>query len=298
MTTRVRVTSARDVGAEADLGTEEAALAAAGDHAACSTTPTRPPASAAPTPPRPRGRSRQPCPDPHLGGDRRCQVSRACGWHRRCFVIRSCASPRSPSSPPPSPPRPVSPPPTGRTSPSAWAPATSRTSWRDYADTSVRVRLGAGHRFGNLAVEGFLAGDVFDNYEMQDATTVSASTSSTSSGLGQLPGLRPRQRQPHEHPARRQQLQRLLRLLRRPAATTPAAASAAAPASSCAARSAPSASSTGRSSSSRPAPRSTPRSTSTTAWTSTASTPATASGGAIDAKFYRWTFGFNVGQDF
>jgi hypothetical protein len=51
-------------------------------------------------------------------------------------------------------------------------PGDIKDELRDYADTSVRIRFGAGHRFGNLAVEGFLAGDVFDNYEMSDATTV------------------------------------------------------------------------------------------------------------------------------
>lgn len=51
-------------------------------------------------------------------------------------------------------------------------PGDIKDELREHADTSVRVRLGAGHRFGNLAVEGFLAGDIVDNYGMQDATTV------------------------------------------------------------------------------------------------------------------------------
>lgn len=41
-----------------------------------------------------------------------------------------------------------------------------------YSDAAVRLRLGVGHRFGNLALEGFVGADIFDNYEMSDATTV------------------------------------------------------------------------------------------------------------------------------
>lgn len=39
-------------------------------------------------------------------------------------------------------------------------------------DTTFRFRLGIGHRFGNLAVEGFLAGDIFDDYAVSEATSV------------------------------------------------------------------------------------------------------------------------------
>lgn len=43
---------------------------------------------------------------------------------------------------------------------------------RQYTDTTVRIRLGFGHRVGNLAVEGFLAGDIFDDRMITEATSV------------------------------------------------------------------------------------------------------------------------------
>ena len=43
---------------------------------------------------------------------------------------------------------------------------------RDYTASSFRIRAGAGHRIGNVAVEGFLAGDIFDDYGISEAGTV------------------------------------------------------------------------------------------------------------------------------
>ncbi|MBZ0231408.1 MAG: hypothetical protein K8M05_03595 [Deltaproteobacteria bacterium] len=43
---------------------------------------------------------------------------------------------------------------------------------RDHSATSFRIRAGAGHRIGNIAVEGFVAGDIFDDYRISDASTV------------------------------------------------------------------------------------------------------------------------------
>ncbi len=39
-------------------------------------------------------------------------------------------------------------------------------------DTTFRIKVGAGHRFGNVAVEGFLAGDIFDDDSLSEATSV------------------------------------------------------------------------------------------------------------------------------
>jgi hypothetical protein len=41
-----------------------------------------------------------------------------------------------------------------------------------YAGSAFRIRAGAGHRIGNVAFEGFIAGDIFDDYTMNDASTV------------------------------------------------------------------------------------------------------------------------------
>ena len=43
-----------------------------------------------------------------------------------------------------------------------------------YVDDTVRLRVGLGHRFGNLAVEGFLASDIDESFDSQfdDAGTV------------------------------------------------------------------------------------------------------------------------------
>jgi hypothetical protein len=43
---------------------------------------------------------------------------------------------------------------------------------RDYTASTFRIRAGAGHRIGNVAVEGFLAGDIFDTYGISEAGTV------------------------------------------------------------------------------------------------------------------------------
>lgn len=43
---------------------------------------------------------------------------------------------------------------------------------RDHSATTFRIRAGAGHRIGNIAVEGFIAGDIFDDYTISDASTV------------------------------------------------------------------------------------------------------------------------------
>jgi hypothetical protein len=43
---------------------------------------------------------------------------------------------------------------------------------RDYTAQTFRIRAGMGHRMGNIAVEGFLAGDVFDDYAISEAGTV------------------------------------------------------------------------------------------------------------------------------
>jgi hypothetical protein len=43
---------------------------------------------------------------------------------------------------------------------------------RDYSATSFRIRAGAGHRIGNVAVEGFIGGDIFDDFSIHDASTV------------------------------------------------------------------------------------------------------------------------------
>lgn len=43
---------------------------------------------------------------------------------------------------------------------------------RDHSATTFRIRAGAGHRIGNVAVEGFIAGDIFDDYTISDASTV------------------------------------------------------------------------------------------------------------------------------
>ena len=43
---------------------------------------------------------------------------------------------------------------------------------RDYSATSFRIRAGAGHRIGNIAVEGFIAGDIFDDFSITEASTV------------------------------------------------------------------------------------------------------------------------------
>ena len=43
---------------------------------------------------------------------------------------------------------------------------------RDYTGTTFRIRAGAGHRVGNVAVEAFLGGDIFDDYSLSEAGTV------------------------------------------------------------------------------------------------------------------------------
>jgi hypothetical protein len=43
---------------------------------------------------------------------------------------------------------------------------------RDYTATTFRFKAGAGHRIGNVAVEAFLAGDIFDDYALSEAGTV------------------------------------------------------------------------------------------------------------------------------
>lgn len=43
---------------------------------------------------------------------------------------------------------------------------------RDYTASTFRIRAGMGHRIGNVAFEGFLAGDIFDDYAISEAGTV------------------------------------------------------------------------------------------------------------------------------
>ncbi len=43
---------------------------------------------------------------------------------------------------------------------------------RAHTDTTFRIRFGVGHRFDNLAVEAFVAGDILDDYVMSEATSV------------------------------------------------------------------------------------------------------------------------------
>jgi hypothetical protein len=43
---------------------------------------------------------------------------------------------------------------------------------RDYSAETFRIRAGIGHRIGNVAFEGFVAGDIMDDYQVSEASSV------------------------------------------------------------------------------------------------------------------------------
>ena len=43
---------------------------------------------------------------------------------------------------------------------------------RDYSASTFRIRAGIGHRIGNVAFEGFVGGDIMDDYQVSEASSV------------------------------------------------------------------------------------------------------------------------------
>ena len=43
---------------------------------------------------------------------------------------------------------------------------------RDYSAETFRIRAGIGHRIGNVAFEGFVGGDIMDDYQVSEASSV------------------------------------------------------------------------------------------------------------------------------